>query len=360
MTADPIAAFVRSAPPEGGAFEVVCLANVRPERVEWLWPGRIPRGKLTILDGDPGVGKTTLTADLAARVSQGDSMPGETSGRSPAGVLLVSAEDGVADTLRPRVEAAGADLYRVHALPQHEAVPLDLGDPAHLDYLRAAIREHEVALVVIDPLMAYLGTAESHKDQDVRRVLGPLSRFAEEEGVTILAVRHLNKSGGGNALYRGGGSIGITAAARSVLLVARDPDDDSRRILAVSKCNLSAPVPALAFRIVTENETARVAWEGATEHTTAQLLAAPRPDDEPGALDEAVGFLREALARGPMLSAALDREARAAGVSERTLKRARKELRLHAHKDGPSGAWTTYLPGECWRCRASGEHSPPS
>ncbi len=350
MNADLVADFVGSAPP---SFEVVRLIDVQPERVAWLWPGRIPRGKLTILDGDPGVGKTTLTADLAARVSRGESMPGEEIGRSPGSVLLVSAEDGIADTLRPRVEAAGADLARVFALPQHERVPFDLGDPEHLDSLRKMIRNLDVALVVIDPLMAYLGSAESHKDQDIRRVLGPLSRLAEDGGATILAVRHLNKSAGGNALYRGGGSIGITAAARAVLLVARDPDDDGRRVLAVSKCNLAAPVPALAFRIVTENETARVSWEGETEHTPGQLLAGPRPDEEPGALDDAKDFLSQALALGPMLSAALEKEAKAAGVSIRTLKRAKKALGNHSHKDGPNGTWTTWPAGGCSSSRCT-------
>src|SRR5262249_22936941 len=150
-----------------------------------------------------------------------------------------------ADTIRPRLEAAGADLDRIHIFHAvrregHEVIP---SLPENLPELERAIRDRHAELVVIDPLMAYLGGGvDAHRDQDVRRALAPLAKMVERTGAAGLAVRHLNKGGasGGNPLYRGGGSIGIIGAARSGLLVARDPDDPERRVFAVTKSNLAA------------------------------------------------------------------------------------------------------------------------
>src|SRR5918997_427133 len=179
------------------------LSEVEPEQVEWLWPGRLPLGKLAVLDGDPGLGKSALTLDLAARVSAGLELP-----------------DG------GRCGPAGADNERIVALTM-----IGVGTRAErlvsltqdLDAIEAAIGRVGAALVVIDPLMAFLtGKTDSHKDQDIRRGLAPLAALAERKGAAVLLVRHLNKSAGGNALYRGGGSIGIIGAARAGLVVAPD------------------------------------------------------------------------------------------------------------------------------------------
>ena len=240
------------------------LSEVEPEQVEWLWPGRLPLGKLAVLDGDPGLGKSALTLDLAARVSAGLELP-DGSRCGPAGVVLLSAEDGLEDTIRPRLDAAGADTERIVALSM-----IGVGTRAErlvsltqdLDAIEAAIRRVGAALVVIDPLMAFLtGKTDSHKDQDIRRALAPLAALAERTGAAVLIVRHLNKSAGGNALYRGGGSIGIIGAARAGLVVAPDPEDPERRILAANKHNLSGAAPSLVFRVeAAPNGAARVAW----------------------------------------------------------------------------------------------------
>ncbi len=221
--------------PEPGAC-VVTLDSVRPEHISWLWPGRLPAGKLVVLDGDPGAGKSTLTLDFAARVSTGSPWPDRTP--CPAGdVLLLSAEDGLADTIRPRLDAAGADPSRVHALTE----VITAGDdgelrsrppviPGDLHLAEQVITEHGVRLAVIDVLMAYLsGEVNAHKDQDVRRALHQMSGLAERTGCCILVIRHLNKSGGPNALYRGGGSIGIVGAARAAFIAVADPEDDTGR-----------------------------------------------------------------------------------------------------------------------------------
>ena len=182
----------------------VRLSDVEPEAVSWLWPGYLPRGKLVILDGDPGVAKSTVCLDLAARVSAGAPMPDGTGGGRPADVLLLSAEDGLADTIRPRLGAAGADVTRVHALTEVAELREDgrltkrpASLPADLPEVERIIRESQVALVIVDLLMAYLaGAVDAHRDQDVRRVLHQLAGIADRHRCTVVVVRHLNKAGG--------------------------------------------------------------------------------------------------------------------------------------------------------------------
>ena len=327
--------------------QLTVLASVLPEQVRWLWPGRIPRAKLTVADGDPGLGKSTFTLDIAARVSTGSPMPdGSRSDISgPSGVVLLSAEDGLADTIRPRLDAAGADCSRIVALDGYltagTAHSVTLTD---IDVLRQAIHSVRAVLLIVDPLMAYLpGRSDSHRDQDIRAILSPLAALAEQTGAAIVVVRHLNKASGGAALYRGSGSIGIIGAARSGLLVAQDPDDDSRRILVVTKSNLAAPVPGLAFRLEAYPPAMRVRWEGKTDHTAASLLAIPEEPEDRSALDDAMRFLRDVLGVDAKAATDIRTEAKAAGVAERTLFRAKAALRVASQKT-PSGTWQWVLP----------------
>ena len=209
--------------------KVVRLADVQPERIEWLWPGYLPLGKVVVLDGDPGVGKSTVCLDVAARVSTGSPMPDGSPGTKGA-VMVLSAEDGLADTIRPRLDAAQADPAQVITVTQigegPEARPVSI--PGDLRVIEAVIAEHEVKLVIVDVLMAYLaGEVNAHRDQDIRRALHVLSGVAERRGCCVIILRHLNKSGGANALYRGGGSIGIVGAARAAFMCGRDPDDET-------------------------------------------------------------------------------------------------------------------------------------
>src|SRR5262249_22263555 len=189
---------------------LVRMDTVLPKPVSWLWTGWIPRGALTILDGDPGLGKSTITIDLAARTSRGWLMPpgpGPVEGAEGAGVLLLKAEDDPARTIRPRLDAAGADPSMVFSF---EAVRVAGEDhppvlPWDLEMVEGLIREHEIVLVVIDPFLAYLGGEfDAHKDQDVRRCLHRLMALAQRTGAAIVLVRHLNKLNHSVALYRGG------------------------------------------------------------------------------------------------------------------------------------------------------------
>lgn len=328
-------------------------ADIVPERIRRLWGNYLFLGKVNVFDGDPGLGKSTAMVDIAARVTTYRTMPdGSRSDlEGPASVLILSAEDGAGDTIRTRLEAAGADLDRViiwdcnidddgsEMLP---SLPEDIGLMAEL------IQRHNVAMVTIDPIMAYFGAnINSYRDQDVRRALAPLAKVGEATGAAIVLVRHLNKAMGGSAIYRGGGSIGIVGAARSGLLAAKHPDDENRRILASTKCNLGPQPPSLAYRLEGHaNGAGYVVWEGVTTHTADALVSQPHSDEERTAREEAIDFLRDVLASGPVPAKEILRQARDADINEKTLRRAKSDLGVTKRREGfgPGGAFVWELP----------------
>lgn len=346
--------------PELGHAQVIRLSDVRPEKVRWLWPGRIPLGKLTVLDGRPKVGKSTLALDLAARVSTGRPMPDGAELDQPSAVVLLSAEDGLADTIAPRLIAAGADLARVVTIA---SVPLRGQDgavvgsrppvlPDDLDELEAVVRAEGAALVVIDVLMAYLSAGvKSYSDQDVRRALMPLAKMAERTGAAVLVLRHPRK-GGGSALDAGGGSVGIVGAARSVLVAAVDPEDETeaRRVLAVAGGNLAAPVTALGFALATDegSHVARISWTGATHHRPDQLTFAAAADEDTADTHDAASILRSILDDGPRPVTECFELMAAAGFSKDQAKRAKAKVRARSVRVGGAAAdghwcWTVEL-----------------
>jgi hypothetical protein len=340
--------------------QITRLADVKPERVTWLWPGWLPRGKPVTLDGDPGLGKSTLSDEFAAVVTTGGQWPDGSRCEYPGAVLLMSAEDGLADTVRPRLDAAGADVTRVHAI---EGVPIvdESGDrvlrpPTLADViaLEEAIIETGARLLVVDVIMAYLPSGvDSHRDQDIRRVMSRLAAVGDKTGCTVLLLRHLNKSRTGDPLYRGGGSIGIVGAARAGMLVAADPDDPDRRVLASVKSNLGARPESLAYRLVDAGQSgvARVHWEGHTEHTAHSLLAVNDGDEYQGASSEAEQWLEDYLTeQGAAPSKAVKAAAGKAGIKERTLQRAVSKLRIQVDSRG--------FPRVTWWCLPGGATAP--
>lgn len=223
---------------------------------DWLWEERLPSGAVVCVEGDPDLGKSFLTLDLASRVSTGSPMPFETERRSAAGVVLANAEDrpGV---VKARARAAGIDLDRVRILTGSECGGL-LGD---LDRLEAAIMSVQAKMVVVDPLMAALGRATNARvDQSVRKELSPLSDLAGRLGTTIVLVRHLTKGAGSNAKYRGSGSIGLTGAFRSQLAVTEHPERRDERLVSWVKHNWGAKPAPITYRIVSAGKVARVEW----------------------------------------------------------------------------------------------------
>ena len=257
------------------------LSGVKTQQIDWLWQRRIPLGKITILDGDPGMGKSLLAINIAACVSTGRPMPDDTPGRQGS-TILIAPEDSAEDTIKPRMEAAGGDPSKMFLLNTIEDIDekrlavyaRTFSLSRDLDDLEREIKRTNAILVVLDPLMAILGrNIDSSRDQDVREVLTPLAQLAERNGSAILIIRHLNKGTSDKVLYRGAGSIGIIAAARIGLLVAHDPDDEQKRVFATIKNNLSKLASNLTYQVV-ENEhgTPYIQWLGENHHITSTLL----------------------------------------------------------------------------------------
>jgi hypothetical protein len=313
------------------------LADVERENVTWMWQGFLPHKKLVIVDGMPGVGKSTLTADIAAKVSTGATFPCGTENRA-RGVLFLAVEDGVADTIRPRVEAAGGDVERVYAMSGvkiqgQESAP-DLSK--HIEIIRNLVIEHDIGLIIIDPIMALLGAnVDSYRDQDVRSITTPLARLAEELDVIVLVVRHPNKSISSNALMRGGGSMAFIGAARVGWVVGKDPSDESRRILAIAKSNLAMMADSLQFQLVTDEQfgCARIEWLGKSM-VSADILYSEPNQDERNQTDEAMEWLQDFLGDSEIDSKVAKQKAGDAGISEKALRRAREKLDVRVIRRG--------------------------
>ena len=333
-----------------------CAAEIEPEKVEWLWHGRLARGKHTCIAGEPGTGKSQLSIATAAAISTGGDWPcGE--GSAPLGsIIILSAEDGAADTIVPRLIAAGADLERVHII---SAVDDNNGKgrrsfnlQSDLDKLEKKIAEvGDVALIVMDPISSYMGKTDSHKNADVRGVLEPIAEMADRTRVAVLTVTHFAKPNGGTAAkahHKFIGSIAFVAAARAAFVVLEDSKNKDRRLFLHAKNNLAEPPQGLAFRleqrVVGEGlVTSRVDWEPEPLKMTADEALAVRGNGSL-AVKEAEDFLQTLLSGGPVPSKQVDAEAQEVGIAKATLRRAKKKLGIKPYKDGLKGAWLCALP----------------
>lgn len=319
------------------------ITDFESRPIRWLWVGRIPLGKLTVVDGDPGMGKSVITnADIAARVTTGKPMPDGSEGiGTPSSVVLVVAEDDIGDTVRPRLEAAGADLDYVFLLPvrrnsKGNVIPLTI--PDDLNRLRDTITDVGAALVVIDPITAFLSeTTNTHNDASVRKALQPIKEVAEETGAAIVLIRHLNKSGEGKALYRGNGSIAFTGSARSGLMVERVPDDPEGWCgLAQVKSNLASHVTTLLYRVVSVQDMQPdfpfnvpvIEWGSASDLSADQLFQKRDARKSAPAREEAKQFLLAVLSEGPVTVKQIEAEAAQAGHTWSTVKAASTDLGL--------------------------------
>ena len=336
---------------------IVNLASVKPETVDWLWRGRFALGKVTLLAGDPGLGKSFVTLDMAARVTTGTKWPDGEPGVIGS-VVLLSAEDGPADTIRPRIESLGGfvdriDLIRMVTRPNSEnEQSFSLGrDLAALE--ETLSRQRDPRLVVIDPISAYLDGTDSHNNSDIRSLLMPLSDLADRLHVAIVIVTHLNKSDSGPALYRSMGSIAFVAAARAAWMVTKDPADPSgeRRLLLASKNNLGPEKSGLAFWIQAKPDDhygAVVAWDPTPVHKRVDEVfsEAQRKRDKKGKRDQAAEWLKETLAKGPVPQKEIARLSESEGIAERTLERAKKGIGVTSSNKGfgADGGWSWIPP----------------
>lgn len=333
---------------EPAGYEMVCLADVQPVPTKWIWKDRLAQGKLNIIVGDPGLGKSTVTLDVAATVTTGRPWPDAPGDPNEIGsVILLCAEDGLADTIRPRLDAAGADLSRVYSLNavrRRDGFLAPFNLKTDVPRLEEAIRKlGDVKVVIIDPVAAYTGDTDDNKNGAVRGLLAPLAELADRFGVAVILVSHMNKGDGGKSAYRVMGSLAFVAAARTVWAVHRDPTDPGRRLMLRSKNNLSPVRTGLAFRIA----DGRVHWEsGVVEMEADDALASEsKAQTQPRELEGAVAFLRELLADGPVAQAEVIKRGGAQGFSFSTLKRAKDPASAKSRKElgRQHGAWLWYL-----------------
>jgi len=334
---------------------LVCAADLKPEPIRWLWPGWLPRGKLTILAGDGGTGKTTLAVNIAATITTAGRWPDQTHCADAGNVIVWSSEDDPRDTLTPRFIAAGADLRKVHFIQgaqnsEGESVPFDPASNIGL-LLRAIDDIGGVDLLIIDPVISTV-SGDMHKANDVRRSLQPIVDLAAAKGCAVLGISHYAKgSKGSSPTERVIGSQAFAALARMVLVTAKK-EGSNERVLARAKSNISADTGGFGYMIepliVADGiETTVCRWGDEVIGTARKILddvETSELEQERSTLDDAKNFLITELETGPRLVSEIQDDAKAAGYSIATIRRARAALGIDSYKVGMSKGWVWELP----------------
>lgn len=335
---------------------LVCLADVAAKPVAWLWDGKVPLGRITLLVGFPGEGKSILTTDMASRVSTGTPWPDNTV--CPHGsVIFICAEDNPGDTIRPRLDAHLADCTKIHILTmvkrssngkQNETM-FSLTD---IDALEKTLQQVPACkLIIIDPIGSYLGgKVDAHRDNEVRSVLAPVAQLADKYGPAVLVVCHRNKGRGSRADDLAMGSRAFTGIARTVWHLSRDTQDKKRLLLLPGKNNLAPEGDGLAFTI--QGQPPAIVWERESVRMNAdEALAAEngngderKPGPEPKVRNAAKKWLAELLHAGGMTTQSIKQEAESAELAWRTVQRAAEELDIVRTKDQFSGNWRWSIP----------------
>lgn len=269
-------------------MKLIKMNEVQAEKVSWLWYPYIPYGKITLIQGDPGDGKTTFVLAVAALLTNGKPMPECENAAEPVTVIYQTAEDGLADTIRPRLDEVGADCSRVIVIDESEQA-LTLSDSR----IEQAIIKTQAKLLILDPLQAYLGVeVDMHRANEIRPVFKALAGVAERTGCAVVIIGHMNKMNGTKGLYRGLGSIDIAAAVRSILLVGRDKEIENTRIMAHLKSSLAPEGCPIAFELDKDNG---FRWVGAYDISVDDLLNGTRSEREPTKEIQAVSLITEML-----------------------------------------------------------------
>ncbi len=332
-------------------------ANIEMKPYQWIWQGRIALGKVTLISGDPGLGKSQLTANMAATVTNSGTWPDSTS--APYGrVVILSAEDDASDTIVPRLAAAGADLSLVeinHGITKLEHENIVTGQVNLSTDLRAIadlINTYpDINMIIIDPISAYLGKVDDHRNGEVRSVMAKLSGLASDRNVAIVCITHNNKSNNQEALLRSIGSIGFVASARAAFCVVRDPDDQNKRLFLPTKNNIGNDTTGFSFTIEPHIfdskgvETSRIVWNTEKVTSTAnEVMSRSLNLDEKSALEEATDFLTDILKNSPKSVNEIEREAKSACISWATMRRAKIKIGAKAIKCGKDSGWFWELP----------------
>ena len=307
-------------------LEIQTIAQIATEPVRFLTAPYLPLGKVVILQGDPGVGKTGVSLAITAALTTGTALPWDSEPYGICDVIFQSTEDGYGDTIRPRLEKLGADCGRVHVINESD-YPLCMGDPR----IEQAITKTGAKLVILDPLSQYMGAEMS--GAGVRPVMTHLAEMAARTDCTVLLISHLNKKGG-KSQYRGLGAIDISAVARSVLTAGKIPGDEEIRVFVHSKSNLAPNGMSQAFGF----DSSGLTWLGEHEITLDELLEGKSKEAKTDTQkDTAMAFLQATLADCDMPSTELMRSANAQGITEITLRRAKKAIGVKSYQSG--GAW---------------------
>lgn len=335
---------------------LISADTIKTESTTWVYEGRIPENDITIICGDPDVGKSMITHDIAARLTRGQ-LEGVFKGQ-PVNVLLASAEDSPSHTIVPQFTAAGGDPTKLHII-KIEVYGYDGGGfklPGDLRLLVDKAKAVDAKILIIDPLMSHLESElNANNDQHIRQALGVLPEFAASNDMTFIIVCHLNKNEAGNVKYRIGGSLGIFAVPRSVLLAGEDPEDEEKRVLVHIKCNVGEKAPALSYSLERKHieidgktiETGGVIWHGEKDGITAESILGHKKDAEAQSLlEEAIAWLNDRLEGGPMNATDSLAAAKKMGFSEGTMRRARRSIGVESKKVGygKKSSWEWCLP----------------
>ena len=298
-------------------LRLIKMSDVEPTKVEWLWYPYIPYGKVTIIQGDPGEGKTTLILNLAALLSKGEKLPESEEKSEPINIIYQTAEDGLSDTVKPRLIAANADDDRITVIDESK-IELSLTD----ERLEQAIIETKAKLVILDPLQAYIGAnVDMHRANEIRPVMKHLAEVAQRQQCAVVLIGHLNKAIGMKSSYRGLGSIDIPASARSVLLVGRIKDNPTIRVMAQIKSSLAPEGEPIAFEL---NKETGFRFIGKYDISIDDLLNGVATTSK---LEQAKKLLRDMLSDGSAIKQKqLQQQAKIRNISERTLNEAKKNV----------------------------------
>jgi len=311
-------------------LKMIKMSDVQSQEIEWLWYPFIPYGKLTIVQGDPGDGKTTLVLNIAAKLSKGEGLEEEMKTAELMNIIYQTAEDGLADTVKPRLEIAGADCERILVIDESDK-SLSMAD----ERLEDALKQTGVRLLILDPIQAYLGSGmDMNRANEARDMTKKLGALAEKYKCAIVLIGHMNKAAGNKAAYRGMGSIDFFAVARSVLLVGRVEGQPDIRAVVQIKNNLAAFGHPKAFRL-SENG---FEWQGDYEITADEVLGGIAP--KTNKYEQAKRLLRELAETSRMVSSTEVLEfAKEQGISKRTLESAKRELQIPAKRISNTWYW---------------------
>ena len=311
-------------------LRMIRMSEIQSQEIEWLWYPFIPYGKLTIVQGDPGDGKTTLVLNIAAKLSKGECLDEDMKLTEPVNVIYQTAEDGLADTVKPRLELAGAECERIIVIDESDK-SLSMID----ERLEEAIVKTSARLLILDPIQAYLGSGmDMNRANEARDMTKKLGLLAEKTKCAIVLIGHMNKASGNKAAYRGMGSIDFFAVARSVLLVGRVEGEPNIRAVVQIKNNLAEFGHPKAFRLSDEG----FEWMGDYDITVDEVLGGIAP--KANKLEQAKRLLMElSETNNMMLSSEILELATEEDISKRTMETAKKELGIKAKKINNAWYW---------------------